>query len=72
MTLDCQNFILNFRMIRSTDENDINCIEWIVKGLEIGGMQMPLDIITVSQLYNWAKINLINTSIKKNKTVNNV
>ena len=37
--LKAQNYILKFRKKRSVDLNDMNCIEWVVRGLEINGLK---------------------------------
>ena len=57
-TKESPNYILNFRTIRSEDIRDMNCIEWLVYGISLGGMHLPLDILTVGSLYKWAQDNL--------------
>lgn len=52
------DFILNFRNKRSININDMNCIEWLVRGLEISGIQIPENILTATSLLNWASKNL--------------
>ena len=51
-------YILTFRKKRSKNLSDLNCIEWIVMALEIGGYEMPDDILTAGKLLRWAKKNL--------------
>ena len=36
----------------------MNCIEWLVRGLEISGIQIPENILTATSLLNWASKNL--------------
>ena len=43
----------------------MNCIEWLVRGLEISGIQIPENILTATSLLNWASKNL--KFIKKKK-----
>ncbi len=56
-TPDSANYILNFRKIRSRKNDDLNCIEWILLGLEKGGLIFPNNILTAKQLYKWLQIN---------------
>ena len=39
----------------------MNCIEWVVRGLEINGLKIPDNILTASSLLVWAhkKLKLI-------------
>ena len=65
---DSADFILQFRKFRSRNIEDMNCIEWIVYGLEIGGINLPNNILTASKLNLWAKKNLIEIDKKDNIT----
>ncbi|MBB44392.1 MAG: hypothetical protein CMM44_11620 [Rhodospirillaceae bacterium] len=56
-TPESAEFILNYRKTRSRKYNDLNCIEWILLGLEKGGLILPNNILTANQLYKWLKIN---------------
>ena len=48
------DYILNFRNKRSKNSNDMNCIEWLVYGLELGGLDIPENVLTASLLKDWA------------------
>lgn len=52
------DYILKFRNNRSRDLDDVNCIEWITYALEIGKYIIPMNVLTASQLFEWAKKNL--------------
>ena len=60
------DYILNFRNNRSKDLNDLNCIEWLIYGLEMGGLKIPKNILTANQLRNWSKKNLQSINQTKN------
>jgi hypothetical protein len=53
------DYILKFRNIRSKELDDMNCIEWLIRGLEINGTNIPNNILTASSLLKWALENLI-------------
>ena len=44
----------------------MNCIEWLVYGLEIGGIQIPEDVLTADRLKIWAEKKLIKVDRKNN------
>ena len=56
--VESADYILNFRNKRSKDSDDMNCIEWLVYGLELGGLKIPENILTASLLKKWARENL--------------
>jgi hypothetical protein len=58
LTFDAPDFIRTLRDKRSRDPDDMNCVEWIVYALEIGGIPMPDDILTPTELLNWCQSNL--------------
>ena len=60
------DYILKFRNKRTADADDMNCIEWLIHGLEIGGMKIPQNILTASQLRNWSLKNLQSLNKKDN------
>ena len=60
------DYILKFRNKRTADVDDMNCIEWLIHGLEIGGMKIPQNILTASQLRNWSLKNLQSLNKKDN------
>ena len=53
LTDDAPDFVRRLRNLRSRDPSDMNCVEWIVYALELGGLSMPLDILTPSELLDW-------------------
>ena len=57
LTDDAPDFVRQMRNLRSRDPGDMNCVEWIVYALELGGLSMPLDILTPSELLNWCRQN---------------
>ena len=67
MKAESPDFILNFRQKRSKDLNDMNCIEWLIYGMELGGLEMPSDILTAGKLLDWAKKNLEKIKKEDNK-----
>ena len=66
MTTESANYILKFRNSRSKNIEDMNCIEWLVHGLEIGGIQIPEDVLTADRLKIWAEKKLIKVDRKNN------
>jgi len=68
MSAESADFILNFRNSRSKNTDDMNCIEWLVYGLELGGLNIPSEVLTAEKLFKWAKINL--HTIEKNENNN--
>ena len=67
MKAESADFILNFRQKRSKDLNDMNCIEWLIYGMELGGLEIPSDILTAGKLLDWAKKNLEKIKKEDNK-----
>lgn len=67
-TVESSDFILKFRKSRSNNFKDMNCIEWLVFGLELGGINIPKNVLTASTLSNWAQDNLV--KIEKNNNFN--
>ena len=53
LTAEAPDFVRRLRDLRSRDPETMNCVEWIVFGLELGGLSMPLDILTPTDLLNW-------------------
>ena len=52
------DYILNFRNKRSIKIEDMNCIEWLIRGLEVNGEDIPENILTASALLDWASSKL--------------
>ena len=67
MKAESADYILKFRNKRSKDIDDMNCIEWLVYGIELGGLEISDDVLTASTIYNWAKNNLV--EVKKNSNL---
>ena len=57
LTKDAPDFVRKLRNFRSKDINDMNCVEWIVRSLEVGGIEMPDDVLTPTELLNWCREN---------------
>ena len=55
LTDDAPDFVRRLRNLRSRDPSDMNCVEWIVYALELGGLSMPLNILTPTELLNWCQ-----------------
>ena len=64
-TVESSDFILKYRKNRSKNFEDMNCIEWLVYGLELGDIKIPNNVLTASILSSWAIENL--KKIEKNK-----
>jgi hypothetical protein len=47
-------FVRTLRDSRSRDVEDMNCVEWIVYSLELGGLVLPNDIMTPAELFSWS------------------
>jgi hypothetical protein len=57
LTEDAPDFVRRLRNLRSRDINDMNCVEWIVRSLEVGGVDMPDEVMTPTELLNWCREN---------------
>lgn len=58
LTEDAPDLVRQYRGVRSIDVNSMNCVEWIVRAIELGGVPMPMDVLTPTDLVNWCKIYL--------------
>ena len=67
--VESANYILEFRDSRSKNSNDMNCIEWLVYGLEVGGIKIPENVLTAERLKIWASAKLERISKKDNLEV---
>ena len=56
LTPDAPDFVRTLRDTRSYDPEDMNCVEWIVRALELGGLAMPDDVMTPTELHDWCRI----------------
>jgi len=64
--IESANYILEFRDKRSKNSDDMNCIEWLVYGLEVGGIKVPNQVLTAERLNTWANENLNRVEKKDN------
>lgn len=55
LTPDAPDYVRVLRDRRSRNPQDMNCVEWIVQALELGGIAMPDDVLTPSELNEWCK-----------------
>ena len=55
LTPDAPDFVRTLRSRRSHDPDDMNCIEWIVHALEVGGANIPNDVLTPTDLLQWCE-----------------
>lgn len=60
LTADAPDLVKKYRDRRSLNEDDMNCVEWIVRALELGGVEMPFNILTPSDMYVWCREHLDN------------
>ena len=66
-SVESSDFILKFRKVRSKNFDDMNCIEWLVFGLELGGYKIPKNVLTASTLSQWTEKQL--SKIQKNNNL---
>lgn len=59
LTAEAPDFVRTLRSRRSCDPDDMNCIEWIVHALELGGLPMPHDVLTPMELLQWCEARAI-------------
>jgi aminopeptidase-like protein len=53
LTMDAPDFVRTLRVERSLDPEDMNCVEWIVRALEVGGVAVPRGVLTPTDLRYW-------------------
>jgi hypothetical protein len=58
LTKRAPDYVLKMRKSRSKSTNSLNCVEWILLGLEMGGLPLPDYILTPNQLMEWCEQNL--------------
>jgi hypothetical protein len=56
LTPPAPDFVRTFRDTRSHDVDEMNCVEWIARGLELGGMEMPDWVMTPNEIARWARM----------------
>lgn len=52
------DFVLSLRTSRAKPTQSLNCVEWLLYGLELSGYMFPSSILSPEQLDNWCKVNL--------------
>ncbi len=55
LTEDAPDFVRTLRSVRSCDPDDMNCVEWIVHALELGGVTVPANVLTPADLLRWCE-----------------
>ncbi len=68
LSREAPDYVLNLRKTRSRDISSMNCVEWILYGLELGELTLPSDILTPNQLLNWCRLNLRNVTLPSPKS----
>lgn len=56
LTPPAPDFVRTFRETRSLDVDQMNCVEWIARALELGGMEMPDWVMTPGEIARWARM----------------
>jgi hypothetical protein len=56
LTPPAPDFVRTFRGTRSRDVDAMNCVEWIARALELGGMAMPDWVMTPNEIARWARM----------------
>lgn len=51
------DFVLSLRAIRAKPTQSLNCVEWLLFGLELSGYMFPANILSPEQLDNWCMLN---------------
>lgn len=56
LTKECPDFVRTFHTERSLNPDDMNCVEWIVRALELGGVsQFHSQVLTPAELHAWCR-----------------
>lgn len=53
------DFVLSLRSIRAKPTQSLNCVEWLLFGLELSGYLFPAHILSPEQLDNWCKLHAV-------------
>jgi hypothetical protein len=56
LTPPAPDFVRSFRETRSLDVDQMNCVEWIARALELGGMEVPDWVMTPGEIARWARM----------------
>jgi hypothetical protein len=59
---EAPGFVRTMRSVRSIDPADMNCVEWLWRVLERGGLDVPDDILTPRELRRWCEAKLEHVS----------
>ena len=60
---EAPDFILSLRNNRSKNPQDMNCVEWVVYALELAGLELPEDILTISRFRQWLEVRPRNNDV---------
>jgi len=52
------DFVLSLRTSRAQPTQSLNCVEWLLHGLELSDYVFPSSILSPEQLDKWCKVNL--------------
>lgn len=52
------DFVLSLRNVRAKPAQSLNCVEWLLYGLELSGYDFPTSILSPEQLDYWCMMNL--------------
>ena len=50
------DFVLSLRTVRAKPTLSLNCVEWLLFGLELSGYEFPSSVLSPEQLDNWCMI----------------
>jgi hypothetical protein len=53
------DFVLSLRTVRAKPTQSLNCVEWLLYGLELSGYVFPSSILSPEQLDNWCRLNAV-------------
>jgi hypothetical protein len=56
LTPPAPDFVRTLRATRSRGVDEMNCVEWIARALELGGMDMPDWVMTPTEIAEWARM----------------
>ena len=58
LTWDAPDYVRTLRNKRSRNPDDMNCVEWVVYALELGGLMLPEDVMTPTELLEWCQLDI--------------
>ena len=65
LTRDAPDYVCTLRDKRSRDPDDMNCVEWVVYALELGGLMLPEDVMTPTELLEWCQLDIFSYKMDK-------